>query len=463
MNQEPGGNDAIRITREEALDRHVDDLLQRQASLRGDPGVSRDTGRRWYYQNWFVFMLVGALGAAAAWALLEPMFDDLVYYQGEITALDLDAAPPALSEQLDAATLTLAFRGSMRVRDQEFYVLRDAREIIEDGSRRRLNRSTLAVGDEVGVYARYERGADYDLAAAVFLVRDPPPQSASRAALTIEQLGTRSATAGFILFPLVSGFIGLFIGASDGIVCRLPRRALICGGVGLLVGLVGGFVCGFFADIAYGAITLFAERQSEGDSGLSTLGFSLQMIGRSLAWGLTGFAMGLGQGIALRSSRLLVYGMIGGIIGGLLGGLLFDPIDIIMLGRDHPSAHWSRLIGFVVIGGSVGGTIGLVELLARDAWLRMTQGPLTGKEFLIFKEVMNVGASPRSEIYLFNDPEVAEHHAVIRALGDACEIEARSPDHPVQVNKRNVNRARLRHGDTVTIGRTSFIFQQRKG
>ena len=95
--------------------------------------------------------------------------------------------------------------------------------------------------------------------------------------------------------------------------------------------------------------------------------------------------MGLGQGIALRSKRLLAYGFFGGIIGGLLGGLLFDPIDLILLGVDKPSAHWSRLIGLAVIGASVGAMIGVVELLARDAWLRMVKGPLAGKEFLLFK------------------------------------------------------------------------------
>ena len=106
--------------------------------------------------------------------------------------------------------------------------------------------------------------------------------------------------------------------------------------------------------------------------------------------------------------------------------------------------------------------IGIVELLARDAWLRMTQGPLTGKEFLIFKDVMNVGSSPRSDIYLFNDPLVAGQHAIIRALGDECEIEARESSNPVLLNNRPIPRARLRHGDNVTIGRTAFVFQQRK-
>ncbi len=76
---------------------------------------------------------------------------------------------------------------------------------------------------------------------------------------------------------------------------------------------------------------------------------------------MVGVAMGLGQGIALRSKRLLIYGLLGGVVGGLLGGMLFDPIDMIVLGPDKVSAHWSRLIGLAVIGASVGAMIGIVE------------------------------------------------------------------------------------------------------
>jgi len=64
---------------------------------------------------------------------------------------------------------------------------------------------------------------------------------------------------------------------------------------------------------------------------------------------------------------------------------------------------------------------------------------------------------------LFNDPLVAKDHAIIRATGDECEIEGLESTHPVLVNNRTVTRSRLRHGDNVTIGRTVFVFQRRKG
>ncbi|KKL84485.1 hypothetical protein LCGC14_1964230, partial [marine sediment metagenome] len=172
---------------------------------------------------------------------------------------------------------------------------------------------------------------------------------------------------------------------------------------------------------------------------------------------------------ALGATNLEVYllflseAAIVGVIGGLLGGLLFDPIDLLLLGADKPSSHWSRLVGIVLVGGSVGAMIGVVELLARDAWLRMVEGPLAGKEFLIFKDTMHLGSSPRSEIYLFNDEDVAAQHGIIRGVGSNYEIENLCREEPLLVNGAPITRTRLRNGDQITIGRTVFVFQRRKG
>src|SRR5258707_13118451 len=84
----------IRISREEATSSHVDDLLKRQMSLRGEPGVTREQGRRWYYQNWFVFMVVGTLAAVAAWAILEPIFADMLYLQGPVEEISSEGSIP---------------------------------------------------------------------------------------------------------------------------------------------------------------------------------------------------------------------------------------------------------------------------------------------------------------------------------------------------------------------------------
>ena len=462
---EPGNPGVIRITPQELASPHVDDLLKRQASLRGEGGITANRRRKWYYQNWFVFSIAGCLGAVIAWGLLEPSFEDFPYVRGLVDSVQLYPVP----------------RGEIDVGQGESMELREGRwiegELRIDGKRIYLTSSTRTLGGgepvdleqwegegELGVYVHPvyvpERprfpGNESDVPSlAVFIDSQPPPGKASTASLRAAL--ERQAIVGLVLFPVVAAAVGIFIAAADGAVCRLWQRALLAGAVGLLVGLLGGLVASVLAQLVYTPLAMLAGRQSGG-----ILGFVIQVSGRGLAWGIAGMAMGLGQGIALRSGRLLLYGFLGGTLGGLLGGLLFDPIDMILLGGASPSSHVSRLVGFAVIGAAVGALIGIVELLARDAWLHMTRGPLAGKEFLVFKDLMALGSSPRSDIYLFNDDLVAARHAVIRATADQYEIEAADPVHPLLVNERPVQRARLRHGDQITLGQTVFTFHRRR-
>lgn len=460
-----GSEDVIRITKEEALAPHVDDLLKRQMSLRGEAGITRDRKRGWYYQSWFVLLVAGALASVAAWALIEPYFDDMLYVQGAVQRVDTrQGVLPRITSNDKHFELDLTATGRVEINGQDIWLLELTKLLRPDGSTESFDPATLKEGDEIGAYVEYEEIGTKSIALAHFIVRAPPTRSSDAAPLSLRQLSARSHAAAMLLFPVVAAFIGLAIGAADGVICRLLRRALLAGGVGLVVGFIGGFVSSVVAGLIYLPLNALALQQTGASAfGLSPFGFFVQMSGRALAWCAAGMAMGLGQGIALRSGRLLLYGFLGGIIGGLLGGLLFDPIDLLLLGFDKTSAHWSRLIGFIVIGSSVGAMIGVVELLARDAWLRMTAGPVAGKEFLLFKDTMTVGASPRSDIYLFNDSDVAPQHAVVRAVGDSYEIESRNRQIPVNLNGRPTQRARLHHGDQIALGRTVFVFQKRRG
>lgn len=448
----------VKLTQQELMSSHVDDLLNRQSSLRGESGVAR-AQRGWYYRNWFVFLVVGAIAAILAWGLLEPYFDDTFYVQGKIESVDTQTPMPRRIMDEDVS-VELRCRGCgwIVIRNQKIWLVKGLRDL---QTKKNVNIEELRPGREIGIYVRTASIGETSIAIGRFLVGAPPCPAPAKGLLSIERQAVRTHAAGMLLFPLVAGLVGLAIGAADGLICRLRRRALLGGLVGFLVGFIGGFVSAFLAGLIYAPVARMAMDWMDG--GLSTVGFILQMAGRTLAWGMAGMAMGLGQGIVLRSKRLFLYGFIGGLIGGLFGGLLFDPVDLLLLGGDKPSAHWSRLIGFTVIGMCVGAMIGVVELLARDAWLRMVEGPLAGKEFLLFKESMRLGSSRRCDIYLFNDPLVSDHHATLRAIGDDSELENCSKAHPALVNGRPVGTVRLRHGDRITIGRTVFVFERRQG
>ncbi len=469
---EPGDRGVIRITAEDLASPHVDDLLKRQASLRGEGGIAASRRRKWYYQNWFVFTIAGSLGAIAAWGLFEPSFHDFNYVQGRVERWEMYSAPRAEIDVGRGQSLELFadshLYGELWIGGKRIYLTESTRPVAGSEPLDLDHRDEGEELGEVGVYvlpinvppAPRVLGGESDLPSlAVFVNAQPPAGKPTTASLRDAQ--RRNQLMGLLLFPMVAAAVGIFIAAADGAVCRLWQRALLAGAVGLLVGLIGGLVASVLANIVYTPLTLLASRQA-GAGGLGTLGFLIQVSGRGLAWGIAGMAMGLGQGIALRSSRLLLYGFLGGTLGGLLGGLLFDPIDMILLGGESPSGHVSRMVGLAAIGAAVGAMIGIVELLARDAWLHMTRGPLAGKEFLVFKDLMALGASPRSDIYLFNDDLVAAHHAVIRAAADQYEIEAADPVHPLLVNERPVQRTRLRHGDQITLGQTVFTFHRRR-
>jgi hypothetical protein len=458
----PGkSSDVIRITRKETESEHVDNLLKRQMSLRGELGITRTYKRCWYYQNWFVFMLVGMLAAAAGWAIIEPYFNDYHYLQGKIEELNTDAVMPGRFIFGDMyLDISVPGHGYFVLNGRQIWVLDDAKELRKDGSRTVIDRSQLQLGQEIGAYVSFIEVAGEGVTFCHF-IDTSPPSSSGGGSLSLSQLNAQSSAAGLLLFPLIAGLIGLAIGAVDGIVCRTIKRALLSGAIGLLVGFIGGFFSSIIAGLVYAPLNQLAVGQMEAGT-FTPFGFFVQTTGRGLAWCLAGMAMGLGQGIALRSKRLLFYGFIGGVLGGLLGGLLFDPIDLLVLGTEKTSAHLSRLIGFVVIGASVGAMIGLVELLARDSWLQMVKGPLAGKEFIIFKDSMKIGSSPRNDIYLFNDIQVAPVHSRIQTSGDICEIENLSEQNPVLLNGHPVRRSRLHNGDQITIGQTIFVFQTRK-
>jgi len=463
---EPRDDAPIRITAADVSASHVDDLLRRQANLRGDTGISRDHRGRWWYQSWFLLMAAGGIAAFLSWAVIEPHFDDSVEVAGSIGKLErheeLRIQTVIKPRQTDPKKLVeLGITADLTVRGEAIVTTIGTRDL---DTGKPLDPARLAPGLPVLAYSEPLMTADGKTVWVAEAVDTTPASAVPNDGPSQEQLQQRSQTLGMLIFALTAAFIGLAIGAIDGLVCRMWRRAALSGLVGLSVGAVGGLVLSIVANLIYAPMSSFAAGQEGGlAGGLSALGFAVQVLGRSFAWGLAGLAMGLGQGIALRSNRLLLFGVIGGVAGGVLGGLLFDPIDLLRNQAGPPSAWLSRMVGITVIGMAVGAMIGIVELLARDAWLRMEQGPLAGKEFLVFKDVMRIGSSARSDIYLFNDPLVLDHHATLRTSGEAIEIESANQAKQVLVNDRAVRQARLRHGDRIAIGRTVFVYQQRGG
>ena len=180
------------------------------------------------------------------------------------------------------------------------------------------------------------------------------------------------------------------------------------------------------------------------------------VLTRTLCWAIAGMVLASGQGIAMRSGKKTRNVVIGGFIGGLIGGVLFDPLSIAL-----QSGWASRLVAIGIIGISTGAMIGLVENMLKDAWLQVLSGPLTGKQFVIYRNPTTVGSSPKCDIYLFKDPAIEPQHAAITSDGRAYVVQDTGSPAGTFVNGRRIVGCRLKSGDRIQIGGTTFLYSEK--
>lgn len=274
------------------------------------------------------------------------------------------------------------------------------------------------------------------------------------------RIGKEFDLALFLVFPGVAAFVGLFLGAAEGIICRNFPRALKSGAVGLGIGFVGGLVALVPTGIVFRimqeiALSLWENPQAGAmPTGLALL---VLMMGRAAAWSIAAVPAGLGQGIALGERKVMINGAVGAVLGGLVGGLLFDPISFILTSSDG-QATYSRAVGFAAIGIFVGLFVGLVEGWTKTAWLLMQKGPLAGKQFILFRDTTALGSSPKADIYLFKDDAIEPRHAIIINRAGRFEIEDCNTADGTYVNGLPISRTVLSDGDQIVLGKTVLEF-----
>jgi hypothetical protein len=275
---------------------------------------------------------------------------------------------------------------------------------------------------------------------------------------------------GILFFPLIGMMIGGCVAAMEGLVSRNWRRALSHGAITLAISfglsLAGGIVGGIFYGLGNWAVVAAFSLDPEAPDfrGASFFG---QMVSRGLAWAVAGLCIGVAQGLAAKSKKVTANGVVGGLVGGLLGGLLFDPVDRLVMGEDWLSperrqgAEISRCVGISIVGLLVGFFLGLVENLAKDAWLYMKAGPLRGKQFILYHDPTIIGSSPKSHVYLFKDPAVEPRHATISLYGNRHQVKDLGTPAGTAVNGRPVRSHVHAAGDRIQIGDTVLEYGQR--
>jgi hypothetical protein len=239
------------------------------------------------------------------------------------------------------------------------------------------------------------------------------------------------------------------IGAVEGLTAANVRRTVQGAALGLGIGLVGGAFGGVFGQLLYGTF----------GGGNPDLPIVLQIFVRSAGWGLIGICIGACLGLApallMRSTKKAVNGFIGGLLGGGIGGFLFDPIGLVV-----GSGELSRMVAMSVLGAAAGAAIGVVEEIRKEAWLVITAGPLTGKQFILYNPVTTIGRSPKADIMLVKEAGACDIHCRILRHDSRMTLEDLSGGNTF-LGERPIAHAALRNGDVITIGSTQFTFYER--
>ncbi len=258
-----------------------------------------------------------------------------------------------------------------------------------------------------------------------------------------------------MMFPLMAILMCVSLGIVESLVERSWHRAFLRGLAAAGLGLVLGFILWFIASIIFNLLL----RTMIGNPRITSIPMTnpLLWICRAFAWASFGVAGGLIFGIVEKSSKKTTYGMLGGALGAALGGLLFDPICLLTNGGEA-----SRAIGMSILGAGTGIAIGLVESALKERWLYVSGGPLAGKQFVLYQDIVTIGKRQANTIYLFKDPTIFEQHATIEHRAGKSLLTASGPvvvaGQVLQAGMRHT----LRNGDILQIGRYTFSYAEKE-
>jgi hypothetical protein len=141
--------------------------------------------------------------------------------------------------------------------------------------------------------------------------------------------------------------------------------------------------------------------------------------------------------------------------------VLYEPIkNSEWLGGDN-AARLPELVAMIAIGLLAGLATGLIEDVAKTGWVKVVQGLIAGKQFILYRNPTFIGAGPDCQIYLFKDPKVGKRHAAIHIVPGGYELEDLPLGTSTLVNGKPVQRTRLKNGDRVQIGGTQLVFMEK--
>ncbi|CAN5459013.1 hypothetical protein BH11ARM2_BH11ARM2_17720 [soil metagenome] len=258
---------------------------------------------------------------------------------------------------------------------------------------------------------------------------------------------------------LVGGAVGALNGFAQGSKLHVLRGLLMGGLFGMIgasfgYGLGGGIAHAIFGSVGQGVAAI---------------------LSRVVALTPLGACLGLAIGGSSLSGRRAVQGLIGGAIGAAIGAGLFDAVGALFAttqlalngvgnGGTGEVGSIPRAIFAASMGGGIGLFIGLVDLLARSAWVRLELGRNEGKEWSLDHAQNFIGRSESAQIPLFGDPNVAPMHACIQKVGkNQYAIQDGGSPIGTYVNGQRIQQCMLAQGSVIQIAGFRLVFLMKEG
>ncbi len=244
-------------------------------------------------------------------------------------------------------------------------------------------------------------------------------------------IGAEGDTRLGLLVVIVPIFVGIGIVAwpdlSAGQFASAARRSL----APALLALAAGFVGLLAATPIYDSMATDFENPPP---------FAMA-VAFAIVAGLVGGAIGVSQ-----STRKALLGVLGGLGGGFFGGAL-----IAALGGGRNATVGQLLVSIPIAAALVGGAIGAAERVARQVWIEIADGPLGGREIILYGERIMLGSAETATVSLA-DPLLEPEHCELLVTDTRLEIRSLTRAALVRVNDRPVQVASVGSDDLIEIG-----------
>jgi hypothetical protein len=289
--------------------------------------------------------------------------------------------------------------------------------------------------------------------------------------------GAAAAFFGWILGHLISGdsalgsatmkgmALGLFLALGLAILDTMAsggqgdKASLVIRlSIAVIIGAVGGMIGGFIAQVFYGWLKMGWVR--------------------IFGWMLTGVLIGAAPcvfdylGAIMRHEerrgiqRKMRNGLIGGAVGGFLGGIVLVIMNGLWAGMFKADefaalALWSpSATGFMALGACIGLAVSLVQIMLREATLRVEAGFRPGRQLLLSKPETVIGRAEACDLGLFGDAGVQKVHAKITRQGNAWMLSDVGTPTGTMLNGQRINGPTPLHsGDRIQVGGSVLSFE----